>query len=264
MQFTNGRRVAAALLALSLLSAACGSGESSDAGDSAGLTADAVTTTVAAETTTPESDDEATATTEATVSLFEGELVGLFEVAAADCGAADAVSGSTFRMAQIGATLDDGPFIPNADSSCGDLTVTPLTPGTDGGLLTGSYQVPPDPAFDSQGSGLANGIAEPVTFFGLSFAMATTDEAIPPTITASDCVLTGDLSAVAAYYAGLTFNQGAPKPDGATPGLTFEAPVGTIDPDTGAYVLDWASQIVGGPFDNFTGIWHLEGTFVPG
>ncbi|NNC79206.1 MAG: hypothetical protein HKN94_03545 [Acidimicrobiales bacterium] len=263
MQFTNRRRVATALLAVSLLAAACGGSDSTDASDSPDLTADAVATTVAVETTAPEAGDEATTTTEAPSSMFEGELVGLFEIAAADCGAADAVSGSTFRMAQIGATLESGPFIPNADSPCGDLTVTPLIPGTDGGLLTGSYQVPPDPAFDSQGSGLANGIAEPVTFFGLSFAMATTDEATPPAITASDGVLTGDLSAVVAYYAGLTFNQGAPKPDGATPGLTFEAPIGTIDPDTGAYVLDWASQIVGGPFDNFTGIWHLEGTFVP-
>jgi hypothetical protein len=25
-------------------------------------------------------------------------------------------------------------------------------------------------------------------------------------------------------------------------------------------LLEWASQIVGGAFDNFTGVWHLEGT----
>ena len=35
---------------------------------------------------------------------------------------------------------------------------------------------------------------------------------------------------------------------------------GTYDPDTGTYVLQWASQVEGGPFNGFTGIWHLEGT----
>jgi hypothetical protein len=29
----------------------------------------------------------------------------------------------------------------------------------------------------------------------------------------------------------------------------------------GAYVLEGSSQIVGGPFNGFTGIWHLAGTF---
>ena len=27
------------------------------------------------------------------------------------------------------------------------------------------------------------------------------------------------------------------------------------------YALDWSSQIVGGPFNNFTGTWRLTGTF---
>jgi hypothetical protein len=38
---------------------------------------------------------------------------------------------------------------------------------------------------------------------------------------------------------------------------------GTYDARTDAFVLEWASQIVGGPFDKFTGFQHLEGTFEP-
>jgi hypothetical protein len=38
---------------------------------------------------------------------------------------------------------------------------------------------------------------------------------------------------------------------------------GTYNADTKAYTLDWTSQIIGGPFNNFSGHWHLEGTFEP-
>ncbi len=93
--------------------------------------------------------------------------------------------------------------------------------------------------------------------------MATTDEATPPMIVATAGQLSGNVAAVSAYYAGEIFNQGSPKPDGSTPGVTFPSPVGSIDDDTGAYVLDWASQIVGGAFNDFTGVWHMEGTFAP-
>ena len=95
----------------------------------------------------------------------------------------------------------------------------------------------------------------------IAFAIATTDEAAPPVVTAAGGELSGNLAAFAAYYAGQTFNQGAPKPDGSVPGLTTPTATGTIDDDTGAYDLTWASQIVGGSFNDFTGVWHLEGTF---
>ena len=93
----------------------------------------------------------------------------------------------------------------------------------------------------------------------VAFAGATDPAEAVPTLTAPDGVLTGDLSAYTAYYGEGSFNQGAPKPDGSG-----EAPMGTIDPETGAYVLDWTSQIVGGSFNDFVGVWHLEGTFTPG
>ena len=184
---------------------------------------------------------------------IEGDLVGTFSIDDAVCDAAD-VSGSYFRMLQ-----PTGEYILNADSACvDDTTYSGLTAGTDGGLVTGAYQESPDPAFDDAGNATAGAIFAPVPFFGAAFAGATDSAEAMPMLTATDGVLTGDLSAFTAYFGGGSFNQGAPKPDG-----TGEAPMGTIDPETGAYVLDWTSLISGGSFDGFTDVWHLEGTFAP-
>lgn len=186
------------------------------------------------------------------------------------CADGAVTEGSSFRMVQPGGTVEDGPFIDNADSICGDTTYTALEAGSDGGLVSGSFQPASDPAFDDAGNATSGSIIAPVTFFGLDFAVAsdetdaqsgTTVEA--PVLIATDGELSGDLAAIAAYYGGEVFNQGAPKPGGENPGLT-SGPTGTIDPETGAFVLDWVSQIEGGAFNEFSGVWHLEGTFTAG
>ncbi|MEY2397011.1 MAG: hypothetical protein QOJ00_185, partial [Actinomycetota bacterium] len=74
--------------------------------------------------------------------------------------------------------------------------------------------------------------------------------------------LSGDLKAWSASWNKQYFNQGAPKPDGSKPGLTTAAH-GTYNASTGAFVLEWASTVVGGPFNDFTGTWHLSGVFHP-
>jgi hypothetical protein len=207
-----------------------------------------------------------TETTEEASGGLEGDLMGLFEITAGACDDAGTVTGSYFRMIEAGGTVEAGPFIPNADSTCADTEYSPLTPGAAGGLMSGDYQPAPDPAFDEAGNALASDIAEPVTFFGLAFGAATDEtdvqsgDAVPaPLVTATDGELSGDVSAMAAYYGGEVFNQGAPKPGGSEPG-----PTGTIDADTGEYVLEWSSLISGGAFDGFTGVWHFEGTFAAG
>ena len=66
-----------------------------------------------------------------------------------------------------------GPYFSNSDSTCSDNTYTPLSPGTAGGLVTGSYQPQPSPAFDSSGNALADQITAPVAFEGVKFSTAT-------------------------------------------------------------------------------------------
>jgi hypothetical protein len=195
-------------------------------------------------------------------------LVGTFTVVPATGTTGAPTSGSYFRMVQPSGTLTAGPFVPNADSTLTDKTYTAVSPGTAGGLVTGKYQPDPDPAFDAAGNGVADQIVQPQAFFGVKFAVATnkTDPQSGtttkiPTITASaEGRLSGNLGAYGVAYGKQTFNQGAPKPDGSTPGLT-SGPTGTYSAKTGKYTLEWSSAVVGGPFDGFTGVWHLEGTF---
>jgi hypothetical protein len=107
----------------------------------------------------------------------------------------------------------------------------------------------------------------PTKFFGVNFAVSTnkTDPQTKtatkkPAIKVAGKKLSGDLDAVGVAYGNQQFNQGSPKPDGSQPTGTA-GPTGTYDAKTGKYTLEWSSAIVGGPFDGFTGIWHLEGTF---
>ena len=264
------RRAVAGLAGAMLLVVGCGSDDdaSSDTTEAPAATESAAETTEAPAGTDAPAATEAPAATDAPAETaaptteaaptFEGELVGTFSIDAAVCDDPATASGSYFRMLQPDGTLDAGPYIPNADSVCADTTFSGLAPGTDGGLVTGQWQPAPDPAFDDGGNALAAGVFEPVTFFAVAFAGATDPAEAAPAVDAADGVLSGDLSAFTAYYGGGNFNQGAPKPDGSG-----EAPTGTIDPETGAYVLDWTSQIAGGSFDGFVGVWHLEGTFTP-
>jgi hypothetical protein len=76
--------------------------------------------------------------------------------------------------------------------------------------------------------------------------------------------LSGDVRAFAAAWQSQHFNQGSPKPDGSNPGQT--APLtGTFDSATRKFSLEWTTTIKSStgasPFENFTGRWHLEGTF---
>ena len=196
-------------------------------------------------------------------------LVGLFRFAPGQCGSQGISTGSYFRMVQPGGTVAKGPFVINGDSPCADKTWTPLTPGADGGLRTGTYQAQAASPFDSGGNAVTAKITRPQKWFAVGFALATnqrdpqTNAAVPaPRITVSGNSLSGDLSAFAAAWNGQHFNQGSPKPGGSRPGNTT-GPRGTYDSAGHTYALDWSSQIVGGPFNNFTGVWHVAGNFQP-
>ncbi|MFE6857231.1 hypothetical protein [Nocardia sp. NPDC057668] len=191
-------------------------------------------------------------------------LNGLFALAPGVC-ANGAVTGSFFRM--ILPTGDaNGPYLQNSDSRCSDQTVTPLSAGSDGGLVSGGYQPQPAAAFDPAGNAVSGRVTTPVRFYGVDFATATnpTDPqtgtgAALPQLFSDGGRLTGALSSLGVTWNNQVFNQGSPKPGGGLPGKT--SPInGSIDA-AGNFVIEWTSQIVGGPFNNFTGLWHLAGQY---
>lgn len=222
------------------------------------------------------------------------ELVGLLRLAP---GAEKdgKLTGTWFRMVQVDGTVTDGPFMRNGDSKADGGEVTLLAPGTSGGLRLGGYQSQPARAYDGSGNSLASAITEPAKFFGVDFSISTnhvdpqTKRAVaPPTVVADGTRLTADLSSWGVTWNNQVFNQGAPKPVSDTaakaagqaeaekvwdwvaekylesapaPTITGKSATGTYDPETGAFTLEWTSLIEGGPFNRFTGLWHLEGVF---
>lgn len=201
-------------------------------------------------------------------SAASSPLIGLFKFTPG-AYANSKISGSYIRLVLAGGSRENGPFFPNPSSKA--TTYTLLNPGTDGGLRTGSYQPAPSPAFNATGDAQAARIIAPQRFAFIQYSAQTspvdpqTGANVPaPAISVTpDGKLSGQLQAFAAQWNKQNFNVGSPKPDGSLPGLT--SPVtGTYDADTKAYTLEWTSQIVGGPFNNFSASWHFEGTFVPG
>jgi hypothetical protein len=173
-------------------------------------------------------------------------------------------TGTYFRMLYPSGT---DVYFHNGSSSAPDKTYTFLRPGTNGGLELGHYQPPPSPAFTSGavGNARASRITQPQGFEDIKFSISTAAKdaqsgaAVPaPSLVLNGDKLTGNLSAWTAEWNSVYFNQGAPKPNNSYPGLTKPV-TGTYNPKTGAFTITWYSQIVGGPFANFTGFWHLQG-----
>jgi hypothetical protein len=193
-------------------------------------------------------------------------LVGIFKLTAGSAPAGQGPTGSYFEMLE-----GNGAPLGNLSSPAANKDFTPLSPGTAGGLSTEAYQPAPAPAFagGSSGGALADEIIEPVPFYAINFSAETaaTDAQTGgqdpvPSILDDNGQLTGQITAWDAQWNGQSFNQGTPKPNGTVPAPTTPLS-GTYDATTHAFTLQWKSLIVGGPFNGFTGYWHLTGTFVP-
>ncbi|MEA2139282.1 MAG: hypothetical protein QOG56_2432 [Solirubrobacteraceae bacterium] len=187
-------------------------------------------------------------------------LDGTFRLTPGSFSAAKA-HGTYFRMVY---TANKG-YMPNPDSRARDKTYTLGRPGRDGGLATGRFQGHPRPPFTSTGSARANLIIKPEPFTSINFGVATLRK--DPQSGATSAVTTARVSGrrLTVHVPGFTaewnrqyFNQGAPKPDGSGAAAT-----GTYDARSKHYVLTWTSKVRGGPFNGFSGLWHLEGTFSP-
>ncbi len=197
-------------------------------------------------------------------------LRGTFKLTPGTC-TADAAKGSYFRMITAGGTVEKGGYFANPDSSCPDQSFSVQAPGTDGGLVSGDYQPGKGKAFDAKGNARAGQITVPGSFTAIDFAVSTNEKdpqtgekvAAPQVYVDEDGRISGQISAWSAAWNNLYFNQGAPKPDGSTPGITTDGITGTYDEKTRHFEIEWVSSIVGGPFDRFSGYWHLEGTFEP-
>jgi hypothetical protein len=195
-------------------------------------------------------------------------LIGTFKIQPGACFGG-LVTGTYFRMIFPNGSVAKGEFFQNPDSLCPNKTFTLAVPGVQGGLVTGRYQPNPAPSFTASGGALADSIVRPQGFTAIDFSIATNRKdpqtglsVPPPSISVANGKLSGQVEAGSAAWNKLYFNQGSPKPNGSHPGLT-EPLTGTYNARTHAFVLTWTSQVVGGPFNGFTGYWHLAGTFVP-
>jgi hypothetical protein len=199
----------------------------------------------------------------------EGELLqGTFRILPGSCTGGEA-SGSWFRLAQPNGTVQRGPFFENPDSACSDQTYTLLSPGTDGGLVSGAFQPRPSDPFSATGNSRAGRIIEPVRFGSVLFGLTTqrvdaeTRRRVKaPAIRVSGRRLTGNLQALTAEWNDQFFNQGSPKATRARSAKTSRV-TGTYDRATQRFTLQWRSEVTRGAFNRFTGIWRLEGRFVP-
>jgi hypothetical protein len=193
-------------------------------------------------------------------------MLGLFKLTTGSAPLGGNPSGTWVEMLS-----GSGGALPNLSSPSANKNYTTFSPGVDGGLSTVAYEPAPSPAFagGTSGNALADDIVQPVGFEGTNFSIETnakdaeTGQADPiPQVYDNNGTLTGQITAWVAQWNGESFNQGTPKPDGTSPAPTT-ALSGTYDVTTGAFTLTWRSRIVGGPFDGYSGIWHLAGTFVP-
>ncbi len=196
-------------------------------------------------------------------------MVGTFRVTAGTCNpVTDVIAGSYLKLIFPGGNVHTGFFFQNTSSRCFDESFTTISPGTDGGIVTGEFQPGPPRVFTAEGDARANAIIRPVSFAAIALSLSTqpmdtqTKKPVPaPAVQNDRGKLSGNVEAVSAAWRKIYFNQGSPKPGGRRPGLTRSLS-GTYNVRTHAYTLNWTSKIVGGPFTGFIGQWHLVGTFV--
>ncbi len=195
-------------------------------------------------------------------------LVGTFKLDPGSCVGSTAL-GSYFRLGFPERSGQKARFFFNPDSPCSDKSYTVLTPGTAGGLVTGHYQPDAMPPFSSSGSALADAIVQPQSLTAIMLSVATnavdpqTGQSVPPPrVTDSNGRLSGQLEAWSMAWREDFFNQGTPKPGKHPAGMATPLR-GLYNASNHAFVLTWTSRIAGGPFNGFTGVWTLEGSFVP-
>lgn len=146
--------------------------------------------------------------------------------------------------------------------------------GTAGGIILGTYQrfvLNPDSPNPPTGTGYGSTPVQEGTamksfrFFGINTYISTSPvsfqsgnaKAAPSISVDAEGNLSADMSSWEVMWNGSVFEQG-PRPSGTE----FIPATGTYNYDTGEYVMEWVSKIVGGPFSGVPGNWYLEGTIL--
>ena len=75
-----------------------------------------------------------------------------------------------------------------------------MAASVDGGVVTGSYQPTPSPAFDGQGNSLAGRITVPATFFGVRFGATELRRALDDAAAGRTGTLTDRLLLLCAHF----------------------------------------------------------------
>jgi hypothetical protein len=163
--------------------------------------------------------------------------------------------------------------VANPAGKCADPDYTPLIPGVDKGIETGTFQNNPTPTFDAHSNSLADALIEPASFLGTKFGMATSAQDVqdapngtpafnPPTATVRGTALTLDLRSLNITYGG-TPNTTCSNGQGyGCWNLGSKSANGTYDAKTHQFVVQW---FVGEAFTELgdSMIIRFEGTFVP-
>ena len=208
------------------------------------------------------------------------------------------VTGTWFRMVQPGGNTKTGPYMINANSPADGGQATLLAArARRGACAPAGTSREPTPGFDGGGNSVADAITQPTRFFGVRFSISTnqTDpqtktKVAPPTVLERRQahrrpVLVGGVVEPPGVQPGRAqagvehrsqgararsrrrrSGTGCPEVPGGgaeVDGDAATAPPAPTTPRPAAFVLEWTSHIDGGPFNGFTGLWHLEGVFEP-
>jgi ABC-type amino acid transport substrate-binding protein len=197
-------------------------------------------------------------------------LIGLFKITPGQCTTAQAKPTGSYLIA-ISAAANHA--VTNSQGGCANSSYTPLTPGSDGGLITGGFQTEPRPAFDANRNAAATRIIKPVSFGPFRFGLSTNprdeqdapggEPAFPaPVALDTDGALAIDLRSLVLTYAGRAGSTCKQSYGLGCWELGSKSAAGTYDAATHHFVIDWFSGESFVPNGDSIEV-HLEGTFVP-
>jgi hypothetical protein len=197
-------------------------------------------------------------------------LVGTFDIKAGHCASGHGAPSGSFLVIVDSA---GSKTVANPTGGCANKYYTPLSPGSDKGIVTGRFQANPTPTFDAHSNSLADAVIQPVSFHGVKFGMGTASVDVQdapagkPVFAAPRATVQGDKLSLDLRSLNITY--GGPANTTCVTGngygcwnLGSKAATGTYDQQTHQFVVQW---FVGESFTQLgdSMIVRFVGTFVP-